>query len=59
MKCLHCGKDIKEDLITQEAARIMGRRSKRHLSKKEASTMGKKGAEVRWGDKDADDRNRE
>mgnify|MGYP001570328951 FL=1 len=54
MKCPHCGKDIKEHLITQEAARIMGRRSKRHLSKKEASNMGKKGAEIRWGEKDAD-----
>ena len=58
MKCPHCGKDIKEHLITQEAARIMGRRSKRHLSKKEASAMGKKGAEARWGEKDADDTNR-
>lgn len=52
MKCPHCGKDIKEHLITQEAARIMGRRSKRKLATKEASAMGKKGAEARWGNKE-------
>lgn len=52
MKCPHCGKDIKEHLITQEAARIMGRRSKRTLTTKEARAMGKKGAEARWGGKE-------
>jgi hypothetical protein len=58
MKCPHCGKDIKEHLITQEAARIMGRRSKRHLSTHDARAMGKKGAEARWGEKNNDDKNR-
>lgn len=47
MKCPHCGKDIKEYLITQEAARIMGRRSKRHLSPRDARAMAKRSAEVR------------
>ena len=51
MKCPHCGKDIKENIITQEAARIMGRRSKRKLSHEEAKEMGKKGAEARWSTK--------
>ena len=58
MKCPHCEKDIKEHLITQEAARIMGRRSKRNLSTKDARAMGKKGAKARWGEKDADDTDR-
>jgi hypothetical protein len=52
MKCPHCGKDIKEHLITQEAARIMGRRSKRHLSTKDARAMAKKSAEARRKDSD-------
>jgi hypothetical protein len=47
MKCPHCGKDIKESIILQEAARINGRRSRRELSAKDAQAMAKKSAEVR------------
>lgn len=47
MKCPHCGKDIKEIIITQEAARIMGRRSKRSLSTEQAREMAQKSHEAR------------
>ena len=47
MKCPHCGKDIKEHLVTQEAARIMGRRSKRKLTIEEARAMAEKSHEAR------------
>ena len=43
MKCPHCNQDIAEKLITVEAARIMGRRSKRKLSHEEAVEIGRKG----------------
>jgi hypothetical protein len=42
MKCPHCKKDIKEELVLQEAARISGRRSKRTLSSKTARAMALK-----------------
>jgi hypothetical protein len=42
MKCPHCGKDIKEELIMSEAARISGRRSKRTLSPEQARNMALK-----------------
>jgi hypothetical protein len=48
MKCPHCKKDIKETLISQEAARIMGRRSKRKLTHEEAVNLGRLGAASRW-----------
>jgi general stress protein YciG len=43
MKCPHCGKDIKEHLITEEAARIMGRRSRRELTHDQAVEIGRRG----------------
>lgn len=42
MKCPHCDKDIKEELIVSEAARIQGRRSKRKLSTEDARDMALK-----------------
>lgn len=47
MKCPHCGKDIKENIVTREAARIMGRRSKRALSTEQARAMAQKSHEMR------------
>lgn len=47
MKCPHCGKEIKEYLITREAARVMGRRSKRKLTTEEARAMAEKSHEAR------------
>lgn len=47
MKCPHCSKDIKESIITQEAARIQGRKSKRQLTPEQAKDM----ADKRWGTK--------
>lgn len=55
MKCPHCNKDIKEHLITQEAARIMGRRSKRTLTTEDAREMALKSAEVRQQNKEEND----
>ena len=53
MKCPHCGKDVSEKLILEEAARIHGRKGKRKLTKEQAQKM----AEKRWGKKEdkADD----
>jgi len=42
MKCPHCEKDIKEKLVTAEAARIMGRRTSRAKSAASRAN-GKKG----------------
>ena len=44
MKCPHCKKDIKEDLIVSEAARIHRRKAVKTLSPEEAKKM----AETRW-----------
>jgi len=48
MKCPHCSKDIAESIIMQEASRINGRKSKRVLTKEEATNMSEK----RWGKKE-------
>jgi len=42
MKCPHCSKDIKESLITQEAARISGRKGKRSLTPEHARDLSEK-----------------
>ena len=42
MKCPHCNKDIKEELVLSEAARISGRRSKRTLSTEDARELALK-----------------
>lgn len=42
MKCPHCNKDIKEELIISQAARIQGRRSKRTLTSEQARRMALK-----------------
>ncbi len=56
MKCPHCKKDIKEELVLSEAARIMGRRSKRKLSTEEAREMALKMHEVHHrGEKEEDE----
>lgn len=39
MKCPHCGKDIADNLVVSEAARIHGRRSRRQLSSEDAREM--------------------
>ncbi len=39
MKCPHCSKDIPDKLVTQEAARIQGRKSKRTLTPEQAREM--------------------
>lgn len=43
MKCPHCNKDIKEEIVLQESARIMGRRSKRKLTHEQAVETGRLG----------------
>lgn len=50
MKCPHCNKDIKEELIVSEAARISGRRSKRTLTSEQARELAFK----RHGKKEGD-----
>ena len=42
MKCPHCLKEIDDHLITHEAAKIMGKRSKRKLTTEEARAMAEK-----------------
>ncbi len=42
MKCPHCEKPIIDEAILKEAAAIMGRRSKRKLTKEQAQDMAKK-----------------
>jgi len=51
MKCPHCSKDIKDELVLQAAAAINGRRSKRKLTSEQASAMGRK----RWAKKEDTD----
>jgi hypothetical protein len=49
MKCPHCNKEIPDQQIQQEAARIMiKKRPKRRLSPEAARAMGRKGLEKRW-----------
>jgi len=44
MKCPHCSKDIAEKVITQEAARIQGRKGRRTLTTEQARATAMK----RW-----------
>jgi hypothetical protein len=48
--CPSCNADatVTDETVLSEAARIMGKRSKRKLSHQEASEMGKLGAAKRW-----------
>ena len=47
MKCRKCGYDIPNRIILSEAARIMGKKSKRKLSSKEARNMAIRSHEAR------------
>ena len=55
MKCPHCKKDIKEELVLQESARIMGRRSKRKLTPEQAREMALKMHEKHHKGEEADE----
>lgn len=52
MKCPHCSKDIAENLVLQESARIQGRKSKRTLTSEQSREMLGK----RWCKKDKEDK---
>jgi len=50
MKCPHCNKEIKNEVVISEAARIQGRLSKRKLTSEQAKEMVMK----RWATKRGD-----
>ena len=43
-KCYHCGKDLCDTWIMENGARIMGKRSRRSLTRNQATAM----ASQRW-----------
>jgi hypothetical protein len=47
MKCPYCDKAIDDEAVLKEAASIMGRRSRRRLTKEQAQAMAKKSHEMR------------